>query len=63
MGYRTAVLVSALFLLAACGKSDEQPAPKLFQDQREALDKAKAVDAAAKKLEEEQRKAIEQQSQ
>lgn len=63
MTYRTATLLCSLLLLSACGKSDDQPAPKLFQDQREVLDKAKAVDPALQKQDEEQRKAIEQQAQ
>jgi len=63
MTYRTAILLCALLLLGACGKSDNQPAPKLFQDQRNALDKAKAVDPAMQKQNEEQRKEIEKQEQ
>ncbi len=64
MTSRTAALLSTLVLLAACSpKSDEPPAPQLFQQQRQALDKAKAVDANQQKQEEEQRKAIEQQAQ
>jgi len=63
MTYRTAMLLCALLLLGACGKSDNQPAPKLFQDQRNALDKAKAVDPAMQKQNEEQRKEIEKQEQ
>jgi hypothetical protein len=63
MTYRTAMLLCALLLLGACGKSDNQPAPKLFQDQRNALDKAKAVDPAMQQQNEEQRKEIEKQAQ
>jgi major membrane immunogen (membrane-anchored lipoprotein) len=63
MTYRTAILLCAILLLGACGKSDNQPAPKLFQDQRNALDKAKAVDPAMQKQNEEQRKEIEKQEQ
>jgi hypothetical protein len=63
MTYRTATLLSTILLLSACGQSDNQPAPKLFQEQREALDKAKAVAPALQQQEEEQRKATEQQSQ
>ncbi len=63
MTYHTAILLSSLLLLAACGKSEDQPAPKLFEGQRNALDKAKAVGAEQQKQEEEQRKAMEQQTQ
>ncbi len=63
MTYRTATLLCALLLLSACGKSEDQPAPKLFKDQRDVLDKAKTVDPAQQKQDEEQRKAIEQQTQ
>ena len=60
--YRTCTLLFALFLLGACGKSESQPAPKLFKDQIEVLDKAKAVDPALQKQDDEQRKSIEQQT-
>lgn len=63
MTYRTAPLLCALLLLAACSPSDnEPPPPKLFESQRNALDKAKAVDAELQKQEEERRKAMEQQA-
>lgn len=63
MTCRTAALC-ALLLLTACGPDKEQPpAPKLFEEQRETLDKAKAVDAEQQKQAEEQRKAMEQQTQ
>jgi ABC-type Zn uptake system ZnuABC Zn-binding protein ZnuA len=63
MTYRTATLLCVFLLLGACGKSDSQPAPKLFMDQRNALDKAKAVEPALQKQDEEQKKTIEQQAQ
>jgi major membrane immunogen (membrane-anchored lipoprotein) len=63
MTYRTTTLLCAILLLGACGKSDNQPPPKLFKDQIEVLDKAKTVDPALQKQTEEQRKAIEQQAQ
>lgn len=63
MTNRTATLLCTLLLLAACGQSDNQPAPKLFKEQRDVLDKAKAVGADQQKKDEEQRKAMEQQSQ
>jgi len=63
MTYRTAPLLCALLLLAACGPNDnEPPAPKLFETQRNALDKAKTLDAEQQKQAEEQRKAMEQQT-
>jgi hypothetical protein len=63
MTIRTITLLCAI-LLSACSPNDnEQPAPKLFEGQRDALDKAKAVDAEQQKQEEERRKAIEQQAQ
>ena len=63
MTYRTATLLCAL-LLAACSPNDnEPPAPKLFKDQRDTLDKTRAVDAELQKQDEAQRKAIEQQAQ
>ncbi len=63
MTYRTAILLCAALLLGACGKSDNQPAPKLFKDQIETLDKAKAVNQTIQKHDDEQRKEIEKQDQ
>lgn len=63
MTYRTTTLLCAILLLSACGKSDNQPAPKLFKDQIDVLDKAKAVDPALQQQTDEQRKAIEKQAQ
>jgi major membrane immunogen (membrane-anchored lipoprotein) len=63
MTCRTATLLCAILLLGACGKSDDQPAPKLFKDQIETLDKAKTVEETLQKQNEEQRKMIEQQAQ
>jgi major membrane immunogen (membrane-anchored lipoprotein) len=63
MIYRTAALC-ALLLLGACNKNDNPiPTPKLLQEQREVLDKAKAVDGTVQQQSETQRKATEQQSQ
>ena len=59
---RTAALLCASLLLCACGQGDNPPAPKLFEDQRDALDKAKAIDPAIQKQDDEQRKSIEQQT-
>ncbi len=63
MTFRPTILLLALLALSACGQSDTQPAPKLFKEQREALDKAKAVAPALQKQEEEQKKAVEEQAQ
>jgi hypothetical protein len=64
MTYRIATLLCATLLLAACSpKDNEPPAPKLFEGQRDALDKAKAVSAEQQKQDEERRKAMEQQAQ
>lgn len=61
---RHTAALCALLLLAACKPdSDQPPAPKLFEEQRNALDKAKAVDEAQQRQAEEQRKAVEQQTQ
>jgi outer membrane lipoprotein-sorting protein len=56
----TITLLCTLLLLSACGQSSDQPPPKLFEDQRAALDKAKAVEAELQAQAEKQRKAIEQ---
>ncbi len=63
MSYRTAAFLCVFLLLGACGQSNDQPAPKLFKDQRDALDKAKGVEAAQQKQSEEQKKEIEKQAQ
>jgi uncharacterized membrane protein YgcG len=52
-----------LLLLNACSPSETTPPPKLFKEQRDVLDKAKAVDPALQQQAEEQRKLIEQQTQ
>jgi hypothetical protein len=53
-----------LLLLSACSpdNSEKTPSPKLFAEQRDALDKAKTVDAELKKRDEEQSKAIDEQT-
>lgn len=56
-------ILSTLLVLTACGQSSDQPPPKLFEDQRAVLDKAKAVDAEMQAQAEKQKKALEQQSQ
>ncbi len=64
MTYRTAALCTML-LLSACSPSNDEksPPPQLFKEQRDALDKAKAVDAAQQEQAEKQRKEMEQQTQ
>jgi len=62
-----ALIVTAL-ALAACGEKPQQPplpetAPtKLFQSEREALEKAKAVEQVTEKSAEDLRQQVEQQS-
>lgn len=64
MIHRTIALCT-LLLLTACspGNEEKTPPPKLFKEQRDALDKAKAVDAAQQEQAEKQRKEMEQQTQ
>lgn len=63
-----AVLIVAALALAACGEKPQQPpapetAPvKLFQSEREALEKAKAVEQITEKPTEDLRQQVEQQS-
>lgn len=57
---RTFTLLGLFLLLAACGQSSDQPPPKLFEDQRAALEKAKTVEAELQAQAEKQRKAMEQ---
>ena len=63
MIYRIATLF-ALIPICACnpGNSEKASPPKLFAEQREALDKAKTVAPEQKKQDEEQRKAIDEQT-
>ena len=56
----------ALTLLCACGKVPEppkpEPVPKLFETQRKALDKAKALEGQMQEDAATQRKKIEEQT-
>lgn len=52
-----------LLLFNACSPSETTPPAKLFKEQRETLDQAKAIEAAQQLQAEEQRKVIEQQTQ
>ncbi len=64
MTHRTVTLLCTILLLSACSPSDDKtPPPKLFADQREALDKAKAVAAEQQKALEQQQKEVEKQTQ
>ncbi len=63
MTTRMIALLCTCLLLGACGQSSEQPPPKLFEDQRAALEKAKALDAELQAQDEKQKKMIEAQSQ
>jgi hypothetical protein len=63
MNHRITAIICGTLLLAACSPNDNQPAPKIFKDQIEVLDKAKAVAATQQEEAEKQRKAMEQQAQ
>lgn len=65
-----ALSIFALLNLSACNKPNdteppkpEAPKAKLFEEQRNALDSAKGVDAAQQQQTAEQKKLIEQQTQ
>jgi hypothetical protein len=59
-----AVILTIGLLLSACSRNDSPPpTPKIFIEQRDALDKAKEVGAMQQEAAEQQRKAIEQQTQ
>lgn len=61
---RHTLSLCVLLLLAACKPADNQPpAPKLFEEQRDAVDKAKAVEGEQQQQAEEQKKQMEQQTQ
>jgi hypothetical protein len=56
-------IVLALLLLAACGdKNENKDAPKLFEGQRALLDKAKNEGNTLQQQADEQKKALDQQS-
>ena len=56
------VTVALLLLLSACSPSNTTPLPKLFNEQRDALDQAKTIEAAQQQQAEKQHKAIDQQT-
>ena len=61
---RHTLLFSALFalLLPGCGRDDQPPPPKLFESQRNALDKAKGLEGQVQQQSELQRQEIDKQS-
>jgi hypothetical protein len=57
-------MLAALGLLAACGKSETDQAPvKLFESQKQALDKAKAVEQQQQERSQELQRKMEEQTQ
>lgn len=61
MSYRIAAI---LLLLTACSpQGDQPPAPKLLEQQRDALDQARTVEGTQQQQAAEQRQKIEQGSQ
>jgi len=59
----TAILVSMTLLLIACHPEQASPLPKLFETQREALDKAKSLKNTMQQQSEQQRQDVDQQTQ
>ena len=61
---RHTLLFSALIalLLPGCGRDDQPPPPKLFESQRNALDKAKGLEGQVQQQSELQRQEIDKQS-
>jgi hypothetical protein len=58
------LLLAALGLLAACGRSETDQAPvKLFESQKQALDKAKAVEQQQQERSQELQRKMEEQTQ
>lgn len=63
MRAQIAVILSATLVLSACNRDEPPPpVPKLFAEQRDALDKAKDASAIQLEAAEQQRKAMEQQT-
>ena len=63
MPYFKYLLISlAALILMACGP-DNSPKPKLFEDQRNTLDKAKAVDSTLQQQTQQQQQSVDKQTQ
>jgi hypothetical protein len=63
MHAQVAVILSLILALSACSRDEAPPpAPKLFAEQRNALDQAKGVGALQQEAAEQQRKAMEEQT-
>jgi len=59
-----AIAVSLILTLSACSRDEPPPpVPKLFTEQRDALDQAKEISAIQLEAAEQQRKAMDQQTQ
>lgn len=61
MKFSSCVIALAV-LLAGCGESPQTPPPKLFEPQREALDKAKGVEQTVNQQAEQQKQEAERQT-
>lgn len=52
-----------IFLLNGCGQKEDTPPPKLFEDQRKALDQAREVNVQQQEEADKQRKELEKLTQ
>jgi len=61
---RSGLILAVLFSLGACNSKakDEQPPVKIFQEERQALDKAKGVQQTLEQQQQKDSKQIEEQS-
>lgn len=62
MKFTTLLIVLSSLILLACGP-DKTPPPKLFEDQRTALDKAKAVEGTVQLQNQNMQQSLEKQTQ
>lgn len=61
--FRSCFVLATAFLLVACGdKAREQAPVKIFQEERQALDKAKGVQQTLDQQEQEKRKQVDEQT-